>query len=140
MSNQQSMTFASAKHIAEFVKSAYSNLGRQLVISPGFKNENGDHYRLIDQNSGKIFHIKYAQQHFKKFGEFFPEFGKGEGESVSTEVVKDLKDDDLIFFGGKDEILKIFVGDLKEKGVCRDNEKYSDSTWSVGIEHCEQYY
>lgn len=134
------MQFTSAREVAEFVKSAYKLQGRALGLSPGFKNEVGEHIRLVDQNTGTLFHVKYAQQHFKKFGEFFPEFGKGEGESISTEVVKTLKDNDIIFFGGPNGILRIFVGDLKEKGIARENEKYADSTWSVGIEFCEEYY
>lgn len=137
--SQQSMKFTSAKDVAEFVKREYKLTGRGLSLAPGFKNEVGEHFRLIDQNTGTTFHIKYAQEHFKKFGQFFPEFGKGEGESISTKVMAQLKDNDVIFFGGKDGILMIFAGDVREKGVCRDNEKYADSTWSVGIEHCLQF-
>lgn len=134
------MTFTSSRDVAEFVRSAYRLVGRSLSISPGFKNEVGEHIRLIDQNTGIVFHVKYSQQHFKKFGQFFPEHGKGEGESISTEVMKQLRDNDLVFFGGPNGILKIFAGDIREKGVCRDNEKYADSTYSVGIEFCEEYY
>lgn len=138
--SKQDITFGSAKHIAKFVQYAYSEIGRPLAISPGFKNEMGDHLRLIDPNSGTVFHVKFAHERFKTFSRFFPEKGSGEGESISTEVVKNLKDNDVIFFGNPNEILKIFVGDLKKFGVIRENEKFKDHTWSVGVEFCEKYF
>lgn len=134
------ITFSSAKHIAKFVQSAYAEIGRPLTILPGFKNEMGEHLRLIDPNSGTLFHVKFAQERFKSFSRFFPGKGNGEGESISTEVIKNLKDNDVVFFGNPHEILKVFVGDLKERGVIRENEKFGDNTWSIGVEFCEKYF
>lgn len=134
------MTFSSSREVAEFILYSYKQLGRSLSISPGFKNEVGEHTRLIDQNMGMVFHVKYSQEHFKSFSRYFPEHGKGEGESIHVDIVKHLKDNDLIFFGGPYGILKIFAGDLRKHGVMRDNERFADQTWSVGIEFCEEYY
>jgi len=139
MMTQRVMDFQNAKQVAYFIKSEYAKLDRPLFFQPNFKNPDGQHMRLIDQENRKIFHVKFARERFHKFSIMYPSSGSGEGESISNEVIKDLKDNDLIFFGNPQEILTVFVGDLKEMGVLRNNDRSRDRTWSIGLEFCTPF-
>lgn len=135
----QTIQFKSAVDVARFVQQAYRSLGKGLTIHPAFKNEVGQHARLIDPHNQKKYHIKFARERFHKFSQLNPGYGTGEGESIKKEILDELADDDLVFFGTGNEILKIFVGDIREFGVLRVNREFKDSTYSVAVEKCEQF-
>jgi len=125
--------------VARYVQLVYRQLGRPLTIHPGFKNEVGQHVRLIDPETQKKFHVKFARERFHKFSKLYPNFGKTEGESIKKEVLDGLDENDVVFFGTETEILKIFAGDIKEFGVLRNNDEFGDQTYSVGVEFCEPF-
>lgn len=138
--SDQNAIFSNAIYVAKLIQRIYAEQGRELIFKLGFKNEVGQHCRLLDPDNARRFHIKFAQERFKKFSLLYPNYGSGEGESISTRVIQDLGDDDLVFFATPTEILKIFVGDLKEHGLHRKNDKFGDYTWSIGIEYCEKFF
>ena len=71
----------------------YSNMGRT-----------GKHIDIIEKDTGKKHHIKFALESFHKFSEFF-NTDEGEGETLDKEVLDKLKDEDFLYFGYPDKIL-----------------------------------
>lgn len=92
---------------------------RLLELSPGYFNRNGSHVRLIDQNTSTIFHVKFANEPFKKFGEYYPEFRNEDGESINKDAIIDLKDNDIIFFCRPNNINRMFVDDFLRESYIR---------------------
>ncbi len=130
-----SLNIVSAKFAARWILRYYSH--KDLIVHPTHFNDNGNHVRLYEMKTGKSFHIKFARELFNKFAILHPEAANGneKGESINYDAVKDLKDDDMIFFARPEQIDMIFYGDLKKYGILRTQDKEDVETYSVGVSY-----
>jgi len=143
MLNQKNPTFqncpniVSALHASKLVRAIYSG-HKELRLIPLHFNSNGNHVRLVEQKTGKKFHIKFARQTFVSFGRYFLDGSdKQQGESINSESVQDLDRDDVIFFARPGSLERIFAGDFVEKSYKRTT-KSGEQTLSVALSDLEK--
>jgi hypothetical protein len=136
----QILNITSARYAAEIIAKFYNSvMNRQLSIHPNHINTNGSHVNLLDQ-SGQIFHVKFANENFHKFGEFFNDYSGEEGESIDRSIIDRLKDSDIIFFAQPEIIRKCLVEDIKRFGYVRENEADDNTeTYSIALSRLEVF-
>lgn len=132
------LNITSARYAAELIAKFYnSSMNRHLSIHPSHVNTNGSHINLID-HTGQIFHVKFANETFHKFGEFYSDYDSEEGESIDKSVIDSLKDNDLVFFAQPDIIRKCLVEDIKKYGFIRENIADNKTmTYSIALSRLE---
>lgn len=141
MNDQQDvLNITSARYGAELIKKFYNQtMNRHLSIHPSHVNSNGSHIDLLD-DTGQIFHVKFATESFHKFGDFYQEYSGEEGESIDKSVIDKLKDTDLIFFTQPETIRKCLVEDIKKYGFIRENQTDNKTkTYSIALSRLEVF-
>ena len=100
--------FKSSLDVAEYVAGHLEFNGKKLDYKVGYNYENagttGKHIDVIEKDTGKKHHIKFALESFHKFSEFF-NTDEGEGETLDKAVLDKLDPNDYVYFGYPDKIL-----------------------------------
>lgn len=134
MENNNQLNLDSALISCKIIRMIYS--WRSLKIKPGYQNSNGKHVRLVDENTNTIFHVKFAREPFKKFGDFYPEYKDEPGESVNKNAIDDLRPNDRIFFCRPNNINWCFVNEFIQKAYLRTTQS-GEETYSIPIKLLE---
>lgn len=129
----------SAKFACKVISSLLGEAGIMVTPLPGYIHPNGRHYRLVNERSGTIHHVKFAREFFHKLGKSFPEWDGLEGETMDDEVIKQLKNEDTIYFANQERIYSIFVDEFKVKAQTRTTRSGLKS-WSIPVKELEVFF
>ena len=100
--------FKSSLDVAEYVAGhlEFQKKTFDVEINHNYSNKGsvGKHIDIIEKDTGKKHHIKFALESFHKFSQFF-NTDEGEGETLDKEVLDKLREGDILYFGYPDKIL-----------------------------------
>lgn len=120
--SEQKLHLRNVKEAAWKIERILASIGIETVKHPIHKNSNGMHIRLKNSKTGKIYHIKFATEPFKSFGDVFRVYKGLVGETIDQDAIEDLKPDDDLFFCYPTVIYRISVQEYRERAMSRPND------------------
>lgn len=118
----QQLHLRNVKEAAWKIERILADLNIETVKHPIHKNSNGMHIRLKNVRTGKIYHIKYATEPFKSFGQVFRVYARLVGETIDQDAISDLADTDELYFCYPGGIYHISVGEYRMRAMSRPND------------------
>lgn len=139
--NQTELGIISARDAAFVVAKLLRDIGFEIGKHKTHFNTNGNHFELVNQRSGKIYHIKFAREFFLSFGKIFRQYDGEVGDTLDEIILKDLKDNDELIFAYPTMIYCISVEKFREFALSRTNDRDKDvKTLSIPISKLERFY
>lgn len=139
MTVQPTIHIQSARHAAAYIERVFATIGIETHKHPTHINRTGEHIYLQNVKTAKTYHIKFAREVFLSFGKIFRQHDGKVGETLDADILKDLKDDDELFFAYPTGIYRCDVKTFKEHALSRQNDSEGIKTLSVPLDILEAF-
>lgn len=124
--------------LAKLIQDNLKKIGIWTGIRLARNKNNQSHFELVDNDSGRIYHVKFSREPFRAFGHYFNEF-KGElGDSLNVEYINRLQDWDLVIFTYPNKAYIVRVDKIRKLNLLRVT-KDGETTISFPLESCMNF-